>query len=238
MASDKYVQDGVEIMSVGYKIAHGLNIVLFTILAITGSILLFPDLMQILAYVIGAPLASLLGTPPASMGAELARTSHRFIGVLWGVFLAVYGLYLAAFRRAVVFRPLLKPFSQQVREAKALLAHYIAGKPMPQDVEERLDRHNVLVAYMALLLLAGLLLLSISGVLLMFSDMFTVGTVRLMLFLHDLGFYLSVIFLLAHLFATLHPSNRPLLLAMFGYGRVPLEWARRHMGRYVQRGVS
>lgn len=40
MSNVKTVNE-IEIISVGYRIAHQLNIVLFTILAITGSMLLF-----------------------------------------------------------------------------------------------------------------------------------------------------------------------------------------------------
>ncbi|MEM1597301.1 MAG: cytochrome b/b6 domain-containing protein [Pyrobaculum sp.] len=227
----------IEVASVGYKIAHHLNIVLFTLLAITGSLLLFPDLLSWFVYAFGYPLASLLGTPPVSTGAELARTSHRFLGIIWGVFLLVYAIYLIAFRRVEVLRPLGKPLRRQVAEAAALVKHYTLGTPLPKDVAEQLDRHNVLVAYMTMLLFIGVAMLSGSGVAIVYKDYLglTTNDVRFLLLVHDLGFYLSLLFVFAHLYATLHPSNRPLLLAMFGYGKVSLEWARSHMARYVYR---
>lgn len=231
----------IEVVSIGYKIAHHLNIVLYTILAVTGSILLFPDLMAALTYAIGAPLASALGLPPVTVGAELARTSHRFLGFVWGALLIVYGLHLVIFRKVTVFAPLKKPLSQQIKEAKAIVAHYIAGRPLPKDVEAGLHRHNVLVFYLTILLVAGLALLAVTGVLLVYAPVLALSpsAVALLLLLHDVGFYLSLLFLLGHLFASTHISNRPLLEAMFGSGKVPIWWAKRHMARYLhERGIS
>ncbi|CCC81841.1 cytochrome b/b6 domain-containing protein [Thermoproteus tenax] len=227
----------VEVISVGYKVAHSLNLVLFTLLAVTGAMLLFPDLMSWLSYAVGAPLASLLGNPyPVSIGEELARTSHRFLGELWGLFLIIYAIYLLAFKRIRVFDALKRPLGQQIREARALVDHYVFGKPLPNDVAENLERHNVLVAYMAIELVASILLLSISGVLMVYANILglTIDEYRILLLLHDLGFYLGLIFIFAHLFAVLHPTNRPLLLAMFGYGKIPLSWAQRHMPKYLK----
>ncbi|MEM1932672.1 MAG: cytochrome b/b6 domain-containing protein [Pyrobaculum sp.] len=240
MSNVKTVNE-IEIISVGYRIAHQLNIVLFTILAITGSMLLFPDIFAALAYAIGAPLAAALGLPPVSVGLELARTSHRFLGFVWGVVLIVYGLNLLLFRKVEVFAPLKRPIAQQIREAKALVAHYLAGRPLPPDVENNLHRHNVLVSYLSILLLLGLVLLAVSGVLLTYAPALGLSSsaVSLLLLLHDIGFYFSLLFLLGHLFATTHISNRPLLNAMFGGGKVPLSWARRHMAKYLhERGIS
>ncbi len=227
----------IEIASPGYRLAHGLNLVLITLLAITGAMLLFPELMSWLSYAVGAPLAAFLGSPyPTSVGEELARASHRFLGEIWGLFLIVYVIYLLAFRRIHVFDALRKPLGQQIREAKALANHYVFGKPLPDDVAKNLDRHNVLVAYMAIVLVVGIVLLSISGVLMVYSNYLGLSETvfRYMLLLHDLGFYLVLLFIFLHLFASLHPANRPLLSAMFGYGKVALEWAQKHMPNYLK----
>jgi len=235
MSSVKYEE--VEIASIGYKIAHTLNLVLFTLLAITGVLLLFPGLFNWLAYAVGAPLAAAVGLPATSVGLELGRTSHRFLGMLWGLFLIVYGIYLVMFRRVRIFDALRKPIGQQVREASALIKHYLLGKPLPEDVAKNLERHNVLVAYMTILLFFGVVLLSGSGVSMVYRDVLglSLDDFRFLLLMHDLGFYLSLIFVFLHLFASLHPSNRPLLVAMFGYGKVPLEWAQKHMPRFLSR---
>ncbi|AEA12708.1 Formate dehydrogenase gamma subunit [Thermoproteus uzoniensis 768-20] len=227
----------IEVASLGYRLAHQINLVLITLLAVTGAMLLFPDLMSWLSYAVGAPLAAFLGNPyPVSVGEELARTSHRFLGELWGVFLIVYAIYLLAFRRIRVFDALKKPIGQQIREAKALAGHYIFGRPLPDDVARELERHNVLVAYMAVLLVLGILLLSASGVLMVYSSVLGLSedVYRLLLFLHDLGFYITLLFIFAHLFAVLHPTNRPLLIAMFGQGKAAAEWVQKHMPKFLR----
>ncbi|MEZ0248102.1 MAG: cytochrome b/b6 domain-containing protein, partial [Thermoproteus sp.] len=171
-------------------------------MAITGSLLLFPELMSWLSYAVGVPLAAAMGVSnPVSIGEELARTSHRFLGVIYGLFLIVYAIYLLAFRRIRAFDALKKPLGKQIREASALLRHYTTGEPLPDDVASELERHNVLVAYMVIILVLGLVLLSISGVLLAYSDALslTIGQYRILLLLHDLGFYLSLIFVFLHL---------------------------------------
>ena len=157
--------------------------------------------------------------------------------MLWGLFLIVYGIYLVMFNRVRIFDALRKPISHQIREASALTKHYLLGKPLPEDVAKNLERHNVLVAYMTILLFIGVVLLSASGVLMVYRDVLglSLNDFRLLLLMHDLGFYLSLIFVLLHLFASLHPSNRPLLVAMFGYGKVSLEWVQKHMPRFLSR---
>ncbi|AFA39429.1 Cytochrome b(N-terminal)/b6/petB [Pyrobaculum oguniense TE7] len=227
----------IEIVSIGYKIVHHWNLILFTILALTGSVLFSIELMGWLAYAVGAPLSAVLGVDPLTAGVQLVRTSHRFIGFVWGALLTVYGLYLLVFRRVEVFKPLKKPIGQQIREAKAIAAHYMLGRPMPKDIEESLDRHNILVSYMALLLFISIVLFGISGVGLVFRDSLGLSsaTAGVLLLLHDVAFALGLLFVAMHLFAVTHPSNRPLLNAMFGDGTIELEWAKKHMPKFLSR---
>lgn len=95
-----------------------------------------------------------------------------------------------------------------------------------------MGRHNVLVGWLFILLLISVILLSISGLALVYREELglTLSEVRLMYALHDLGFVLSLVFLFLHVYATLHPTNRPLLRAAFFDGEVPEDWAREHMG--------
>ncbi|MGC8582931.1 MAG: hypothetical protein ACP5KY_03630 [Thermoproteus sp.] len=66
-----------------------------------------------------------------------------------------------------------------------------------------LERHSVLVAYMAVLPVLGILPPSASGVLMVYSSALGLSedVYRLLLLLHDLGFYLTLLFIFAHLFA-------------------------------------
>ncbi len=232
------MSERVEVISVGYRIAHTLNIVLFVLLLVTGAVIFSVELFGWLAFAMGAPLATLVGVPdPIAGGAQFARVLHRLLGHIWGALLIAYMVNLVAFGKLRAFDPLKRPFSVQAREVKALLAHYLAGRPLPDDVKASMERHNVFVAYMTVLLVVSFLLLSVSGLAIVYKDALglTVADIRLMWLLHDVGFALSLLYLLLHLFAVLHPSNRPLLNAMFGDGTVPLKWAREHMGAYVRR---
>ncbi len=229
--------DKVEIISVGYKIAHHWNLILFTVLALTGAVLFSVEVMGWLAYAVGAPFSTLLGTDSVTVGAQLVRTSHRFLGFVWGALLIVYATYLLLFRRIEIFRPLTKPLSQQIKEVKAIMSHYMLGKPLPPEVAQSLDRHNILVSYMGIVLVIAIALLSLSGVVLVFKETLglTPSTVNLMVLLHDIGFVLGLLFVALHLFAVLHPANRPLLMAMFGDGKVDLAWLKAHMPRFLER---
>jgi formate dehydrogenase subunit gamma len=229
--------DKFEIVSIGYKIAHNWNLILFTLLALTGAVLFSIEVMGWLAYAVGTPFSALLGTDPVTAGAQLVRTSHRFIGFVWGALLIVYAIYLLLFRRIEIFKPLSRPLSQQIKEMRAIASHYVLGRPLPPEVVQSLDRHNLLVSYMAIVLIIAVTFLSISGVALVFKESLGLSpsTVNLLVLLHDVGFVLGLLFVALHLFAVLHPANRPLLAAMFGDGKADLDWLKAHMPRFLER---
>jgi len=257
MSGVKY--DEVEVASKSYRIAHALSVILYTLLVVSG---LNPRLFDGLAYAVGAPLAAALGLPLFFVAREPGRVIHMFLGVSWGLFLAAYGAYLLAFRRVRMFDALRKPIGQQVREASAFIKHYLLGKPLPEDVAKSLERHNVLATYLTIILLIGLAISFITGALMAYGNALGLsesgyepieethesesefGSLKKktkpergleLEEIHELGFRISLIFVVPHLFAVLHPSNRPLLVAMFGKGKVPLEWAQKHMPRFLSR---
>jgi len=227
----------IEILSMGARIAHTLQLIFFTLLVLTGLVLLSIELFAWIVYPIGVPLAPMVGlsqeTGAVTVGVEVARAIHRFTGPLWGALLIVYGIYLVITRKILVFEPLKKPIKQQIREAIALLNYYALGKPLPKDVEEDLERHNVLVSYLAIVLIIAVILVGGSGAAMIYLNL-TPDQHRIMLLLHDIGFYLSILFTLAHIFAFTHPANIPILKAMFTDGRVALKWAEKHMPRYIR----
>jgi formate dehydrogenase subunit gamma len=229
--------DKFEIISIGYKIAHHWNLILFTLLALTGAVLFSIEVMGWLAYVVGAPFSALLGTDPVTAGVQLLRSGHWFIGFVWGALLIVYTIYLLLFGRIEVFKPLSKPLSQQIKEMRAVASHYMLGKPLPPEVAKSLDRHNVLVSYMTIVLIIAVAFLSISGVALAFKVPLSLSpsTVNLLVLLHDVGFVLGLLFVALHLFAVLHPANRPILMATFGDGKADLAWLKAHMPRFLER---
>jgi len=232
------VSSDIEILSFGARIAHTLQLIFFTLLVLTGIVLLSIETFAWIIYPIGVPLAPIVGlsqeTGAITVGAEVARAIHRFIGPLWGAFLIVYVLYLVITRKIFVFKPLRRPLRDQIREAIALSNQYALGKPLPRDVEENLDRHNVLVAYLTILLVVSFILVGGSGAAIIYLNL-TPDQHRLMMLLHDIGFYISILFTLAHIFAVTHPANVPILKAMFTNGMVSLEWAEKHMPRHIRR---
>ncbi|MEZ0346122.1 MAG: cytochrome b/b6 domain-containing protein [Infirmifilum sp.] len=225
----------IEVMSLSYRLVHTHNLHFIAFLTITGVILLLPNLFGWLAQAIGMPLATYLGTPPESAGASLALVLHVAIGFLWGAMLILYALYLLYTRNIRVFDSLKKPLGKQIREAKALAGRYMLGKPIPPEVLEEMERHNVLVAYTFIILLVGVILVSISGVALAFRNYLPVETFRTMLLMHDVGFGLIMLFLLLHLYASLHPANRPVLHAMFTDGMMTIKELEEHMKSYLKR---
>lgn len=236
----------IKLMDLGYRVAHLVNLIFFVSLIASGSMVFLSDLASWFALAIGEPLSTLQGveSDPVVVGIQWARTWHRIVGFAWGAFLVIYGLYYVLFdRKFHIFKALMKGLRDQFREAAALVRHYIFGQPIPEDVSSKMGRHNVLVGWLFILLLVSVALLSISGVALVYREKLglTLSDVRLMYALHDLGFVLSLVFLFLHVYASLHPSNRPLLRAMFFHtseGEVPEDWARKHMGAILREGLK
>ncbi|MEM0496929.1 MAG: cytochrome b/b6 domain-containing protein, partial [Acidilobaceae archaeon] len=110
----------------------------------------------------------------------------------------------------------------------------VFGSEIPMDIKRGIGRHNVLASYLTLLLIFGVLMVSLSGVAMVYLSL-TPDQYRLMLLIHDIGFYIIMIFLVGHLFAVFHPKNVILLNAMFGDGKVPLEWAKDEMPAYIEK---
>ena len=234
----------VKLMDLGYRVAHLLNLIFFGSLIVSGLMLFLSDLTSWFALAIGQPLSTLQGVEadPVVVGTQWARTWHRVVGFTWGAFLIIYGLYYVVFnRRFDVLKAIAKGIGDQFREAAALIRHYATGQPIPEDVKAKMGRHNVLVGWLFIVLLISAVLLSVSGLALVYKEELglTLSEVRLMYALHDLGFVLSLVFLFLHVYATLHPTNRPLLRAAFFDGEVPEDWAREHMGAAVlEKGES
>lgn len=232
------VDDKVEIASLSYRITHTLNLIFILILIITGLILLALPWFAWIVYPFGVPLATLAGLNPETgaitAGVQFARLLHRMIGILWGVTIIVYASYVVLTGRVMLFDTLRKPLREQLREATALVKAYVFGSEIPMDIKRGIGRHNVLASYLTLLLIFGVLMVSLSGVAIVYLSL-TPEQHRLMLLIHDIGFYIIMIFLVGHLFAVFHPKNVILLNAMFGDGKVPLEWAKDEMPAYIEK---
>jgi len=67
-----------------------------------------------------------------------------------------------------------------------------------------------------------------SGFVLMFRDLFSQGTQEFCRFVHAASFVVIGVFLIVHLYLSLLPMNRQALNAMFGDGRLPIDYVKSH----------
>ena len=160
---------------------------------------------------------------------------HIETGLLWGGILVAYGVYLLAIRKIRLFDGFLKPVSEQVEEAKAVIRNYIAGSEFPTSVRRGMSRYNTLASYVTTVLVLAFALLPISGVLLIFLKSGT-GAYNSMRSIHNVGVAFTIFFLILHLFATASKENRPLLRAVFTNGKVSLTWAKDHIQKFLDDG--
>lgn len=157
---------------------------------------------------------------------------HTALGMSLFATAAGYTAFLTATGRIRTFDGIRRPISRQVSEAIGVIRHYITGAPLPDEIE----RHNVLASYLTLFLAGALSVQLVSGAVMAFGrGVLPEGVLEIAEEVHEVGWILILVFVVFHLFAVLHPSNRPLLKAMFGNGRVPIDWARRHMPGYLKR---
>lgn len=225
----------IELLSAGYRTWHLANLIMFSLLLVTGLSLIALPWLSWLAYAVGTPLATLSGLDPdayaVTAGVQLFRTLHRLFGPIWGAVTIAYFLYLLLSNRIVIHRALLKPIGVQLREAFYVAKAYSIGGEIPEDVRRHMHRHNVLAVYANAFLVIGFVLLGISGISIMFFT--PAGDLhRLMIVIHNIGFYSIMLFVLSHIFASLHPRNFWLASAMFGNGMVSEKHAREDMPAY------
>ena len=195
------VTEKVRLMSLDYRIAHFLIIISIFALLVTG--------------------------PSERRGASSAF--HIEFGLLWGVALIAYSLYLLVRHRVEMFNALKNPITSQVRDGFAILRHYTLGTPFPSETEQRMGRYNVLATYASLVLVLSFIPLTVGGVWMIFLERGT-AMYETMKLLHLMGVGLIAAFFLVHLFAVIQAEHRPLLKAVFTTGKVSLEWARKHLG--------
>jgi formate dehydrogenase subunit gamma len=172
---------------------------------------------------------------PGSFNLGLTFLSfHIDFGIISGVVLAIYCIFLKVKDRVRLFDAFRNSISIQIKEASAILGYYLSGSPYSEGMKQGLSRHNILAAYASLGLGLSFIPLTTGGIALIFVQRGT-SLYEEMKVLHVFGVGLIALFFLMHLFAVSNRDNRPLLKAMFSNGRVPLEWAWEHMPAYLRR---
>ncbi|MEM0440932.1 MAG: cytochrome b/b6 domain-containing protein [Candidatus Caldarchaeum sp.] len=115
------------------------------------------------------------------------------------------------------------PSWREIREAAIIAFRWIGlTRKYPQiGFHHPLEKIYLLAAH------AGLLLLGVSGILMVF-DVLGVHYKAFLLLIHDIGFLLLGVPLFAHFMLAINPVNREALKAIFVDGKVTRSWAKKH----------
>ncbi len=158
---------------------------------------------------------------------------HRYVGLVWGALIILYGIYALIRRRKVrILEPIGRPILEQIREGFSVVGKYFLNIRISDRVRSKMGRHNVMASYAFVMLIFGFLLLAIGGLGMIYlpgggeENDFWLG-------IHIAGAGLLVLFVLAHGFAVMNRVNWPLIPAVFFNGKVSREWAEKSMPRYV-----
>jgi len=92
----------------------------------------------------------------------------------------------------------------------------------------RIGKFNVGQKLFAWTMIVAITAITASGFVLMFRDLFSQGTQEFCRFVHAASFVVIGVFLIVHLYLSLLPMNRQALNAMFGDGRLPIDYVKSH----------
>jgi len=92
----------------------------------------------------------------------------------------------------------------------------------------RIGKFNVGQKLFAWTMIVAITAITVSGFVLMFRDLFSQGTQEFCRFVHAASFVVIGVFLIVHLYLSLLPMNRQALNAMFGDGRLPIDYVKSH----------
>jgi len=92
----------------------------------------------------------------------------------------------------------------------------------------RFGKFNVGQKLFAWTMIVAITAITVSGFALMFRDLFSQGTQEFCRFVHAASFVVIGVFLIVHLYLSLLPMNRQALNAMFGDGRLPIDYVKSH----------
>ena len=92
----------------------------------------------------------------------------------------------------------------------------------------RIGQFNAGQKLFAWAMIAALTAITASGFVLMFRDLFSQGIQEFCRFVHAASFVVIGVFLIVHLYLSLLPMNRQALNAMFGDGRLPIDYVKSH----------
>lgn len=122
------------------------------------------------------------------------------------------------------------PSWRDIREAVTIAFRWLGlTKKYP-----KIGFHHPLEKIYLLAVHVGLIMLGGSGILMVFDVLGTKYEATLLL-IHDVGFILTGVPLVAHFFLSINPVNWEALKAIFTDGKVSLKWANKHHPAWLQK---
>ncbi len=186
---------------------------------VTGLPQVAPDAFRWLLYFFWMPFAWFSPeTTYLSGGMKVAMTLHR----LAGMGLILFAIPFALRELKNIGKWQIWPEGGPGEGIAELMKHYISFKP------GRFGKYNIGQKLLAWATIFATALMIITGLILMFKDVFSPNAWRWARFLHDIGFFVFVILLPVHIYMALHPLNRPGFRAMFETGTLPEDYVKSH----------
>jgi len=218
---DKMVRVFSEVQIWAHK--HLIHIV--GLLFITGLPFFSKEWFGWVAYVLGYPVAYVMGSDVYSTGLEIARTLHRVAAVVLIVISAV--VFFAELPRMRKWRI----WPRKVGHETAKLIRYYIHKE-----KVSFDKYNIGQIAWTWTVIIGIFLMIISGTVMWFRGSFDAGTVLLAHYVHSIVAAILLIGLVVHIYAAIGiPEHRPMVTAMFRTGTLPEGYVKEHHPLYYER---
>jgi formate dehydrogenase subunit gamma len=158
-----------------------------------------------------------------AVGLQLARIIHRLTALLFIIMAIPFvAVHLVNIRSWAIWPEDSWSPAAFFDGIKGLWVNYIALG------HARFGKFNVGQKLFAWTMIAAITAITASGFVLMFRDHFSQGIQEFCRFVHAASFVVIGVFLIVHLYLSLLPMNRQALNAMFGDGRLPIDYAKSH----------
>ncbi len=199
---------------------------------ITGLPLIHSELFGWIAIIIGYPFSFLFRNSLATLavGLEVTRWIHRISAFGLASVLVPYGvLELSRIKQWEIW-PECWSLSCLKRGIHDLVDYYVYKK------KAEFGKYNLGQKLWTWAVIIGIIWMFSTGVILWFKGLFDIDIVLIAHLLHDIGFYLSIIGLTAHVYlAVLIPEHKPMIEAMFDSGELPEEFVKEHHPKWYEK---
>ena len=158
-----------------------------------------------------------------ALGLQVARIIHRFTALLFLITaLRFVAVQLTQIRNWQIWPEDSWSLAALFDGIKGLWVNYVSLG------HARFGKFNVGQKLFTWTMIVAITAITVSGFVLMFRDQFSQGTQEFYRFVHAASFVVIGVFLIVHLYLSLLPMNRQSLSAMFGDGRLPIDYVKSH----------